>query len=74
MQPPPHDAPTLGIHPNTLRRWEARGLLRAVRLSSSTRSLQADDVANPRPRTFSGFAPMREDDDIVPVSGVRSID
>jgi len=67
-------ARTLGVHENTIRRWEERGLLRAVRLPSGVRRFRAEDIEAVRESMFSGFAPLREDDDVVPVTRVRSID
>ncbi|HSZ12813.1 MAG TPA: MerR family DNA-binding transcriptional regulator [Solirubrobacteraceae bacterium] len=59
-------ARALGVHENTVRRWEERGLLRAVRLPSGVRRFRAEDVEAVRKQMFSGFAPMRADDDIAP--------
>ncbi len=67
-------ARTLGVHENTVRRWEERGLLRAVRLPSGVRRFRPEDVEAMRAEMFSGFAPLREGDDVVPVTRVRSID
>lgn len=67
-------ARVLGVHETTLRRWEKRGLLRAVRLPSGVRRFRPEDIEELRERMFSGFAPLREDDDIVAVTPVRSID
>ena len=67
-------ARALGVHENTVRRWEERGLLQAVRLPSGVRRFRAEDVEAMREQMFSGFAPMREDNDVVPVTRVRSID
>lgn len=67
-------ARALGVHENTVRRWEERGLLRAVRLPSGVRRFRAEDVEAMRAQMFSGFAPLREDDDVVPVARARSID
>ena len=55
----------LGVHENTLRRWEQRGLITAVRLPSGVRRFRAEDIDELRDQMFSGFAPLREDDDIV---------
>jgi excisionase family DNA binding protein len=66
-------ARTLGVHENTVRRWAERGLLQAVRLPSGVRRFRPDDVEAVRKRMFSGFAPVRADDDIAPVR-TRSID
>jgi excisionase family DNA binding protein len=57
----------LGVHENTLRRWEERGLIRAVRLPSGVRRFRAEDVAELRDHMFSDFAPLRVDDDVVDV-------
>jgi excisionase family DNA binding protein len=66
-------ARTLGVHENTVRRWEERGLLHAVRLPSGVRRFRPDDVEAVRKQMFSGFAPTRTDDDIAQVRA-RSID
>jgi len=62
------------VHENTIRRWEERRLLRAVRLPSGVRRFRAEDFEAVREDMFSGFAPLREDDDAVPMMRVRSID
>jgi excisionase family DNA binding protein len=67
-------ARALGVHENTVRRWEERGLLRAVRLPSGVRRFRAEDVEAMHAQMFSGFAPLREDDDVVSVTRARSID
>ncbi len=67
-------AQALGVHENTIRRWEERGLLRAVRLPSGVRRFRAEDVEAMREQMFSGFAPLREDEDVVAVTRPRSID
>jgi excisionase family DNA binding protein len=66
-------ARTLGVHENTVRRWEERGLLHAVRLPSGVRRFRPDDVEAIRAQMFSGFAPMRPDDNIAPARA-RSVD
>jgi excisionase family DNA binding protein len=67
-------AQTLGVHENTIRRWEERGLLQAVRLPSGVRRYRPEDVEAMRAQMFSGFAPLREDDDVAHVSPTSSID
>ena len=67
-------ARTLGVHENTIRRWEQRGLLPAVRLPSGVRRFRTEDVEAVRAEMFSGFASLHEDDDVVPVTRVRSTD
>lgn len=57
----------LGVHENTLRRWEERGLVRAVRLPSGVRRFRPEDIQGLRDQMFSGFAPLRVDDDVVDV-------
>ncbi len=66
--------PPLPVHEKAVRRWEERGLLRAVRLPSGVRRFRPDHVEAKRAEMFSGFAPQREDDDVVPVTRVSSID
>jgi excisionase family DNA binding protein len=58
-------ARALGVHENTVRRWESRGLLRAVRLPSGVRRFRVEDVDAVRARMFSGLAPLETDEDIV---------
>jgi excisionase family DNA binding protein len=60
-------ARTLGVHENTVRRWEERGLLHAVRLPSGVRRFRPEDVEAVREQMFSGFAPLHANDDVVPV-------
>ena len=67
-------ARVLGVHENTLRRWEERGLLRAVRLPSGVRRFRPEDVNALHHQMFSGFARPNDDDDVVKVTRVRSID
>jgi len=64
----------LGVSENTLRRWEERGLLRAVRLPSGVRRFRPEDIAALRAQMFSGFPSLNEDDDVVPVTRARAID
>lgn len=67
-------ARVLGVHENTVRRWEQRGLLTAVRLPSGVRRFRPEDVEAARAQMYSGFAPLEQSDDVVPVKRVRSID
>lgn len=60
-------ARALGVSENTIRRWEQRGLLRAVRLPSGVRRFRPEDVEAARERMYEGVAPLRESDDVVPV-------
>lgn len=46
-------AKDLGVHENTLRRWEERGLIRAVRLPSGVRRFRPQDVSALRLQMFS---------------------
>ncbi len=57
----------LGVHENTVRRWEERGLITAVRLPSGVRRFRAEDIDALREQMFSGFPAIREEEDIVPV-------
>jgi len=50
-------ARAFGVPENTIRRWEERGLLRAVRLPSGVRRFRAEDIEAVREGMFSGFAP-----------------
>jgi len=43
----------LGVHENTVRNWERRGLLRAARLPSGFRRFQAQDVERLRAEIYA---------------------
>jgi excisionase family DNA binding protein len=54
-------ARALGVHENTVRNWEERGLLRAVRLpGSGFRRFAAADVERLRDEMFEQLAPASE--------------
>ena len=67
-------ARALGVHENTLRRWEEKGLLHAVRLPSGVRRFDAREIEAVRARMYEGLPPMdAADDDGVAVKA-RPID
>jgi hypothetical protein len=54
-------ARALGVHENTVRNWESRGLLRAVHLpGSGFRRFAVEDVERLRAEMFEQFAPATE--------------
>ena len=54
-------ATRLGVHENTVRNWEQKGLLRAVRLpGSGYRRFDADDVDRLHDEMISALAPATE--------------
>jgi excisionase family DNA binding protein len=54
-------AHALGVHENTVRNWEERGILRAVRLpGSGFRRFAAEDVERLRSEMFEQLAPAIE--------------
>jgi excisionase family DNA binding protein len=56
----------LGVHENTLRRWEQQGLVEAVRLPSGVRRFRAEDVERLRAEIYeSGSNALRSDHDAV---------
>ena len=59
----------LGVHENTLRRWEEKGLLRAVRLPSGRSPAFSDsrEIEAVRSRMYEGLPPMDEAADVVEV-------
>lgn len=68
-------ARALGVAENTVRRWEERGLLKAVRLPGSrVRRFRPADVEALRREMHSEFAPVEPDDDVASVTRVRAID
>ena len=42
----------LGVHENTLRRWEEAGLIQAIRLPSGVRRFRLDDVERLRRQIY----------------------
>lgn len=54
-------AQALGVHENTVRNWEERGILRAVRLpGSGFRRFAVDDIERLRTEMFEQLAPATE--------------
>jgi excisionase family DNA binding protein len=54
-------AQLLGVHENTIRNWEERGILRAVRLpGSGYRRFSIQDVERLRAEMFEQLAPATE--------------
>jgi excisionase family DNA binding protein len=54
-------ARTLGVHENTVRNWEERGILRAVRLpGSGYRRFSIQDVERLRAEMFEQLAPAAD--------------
>ena len=54
-------ARALGVHENTVRNWEERGILRAVRLpGSGYRRFSVQDVERIRAEMFEQLAPATE--------------
>jgi excisionase family DNA binding protein len=66
-------ARALGVHENTLRRWEEAGYIRAVRLPSGVRRFREEDVVAARSRMYEGLAPLENSEELTPVS-VEPID
>jgi len=62
----------LGVHENTLRRWEQSGYLAAVRLPSGVRRFRAEDIEAVRARMFEGLAPLENRDELTPSRSHRS--
>jgi DNA-binding transcriptional MerR regulator len=61
------------VHENTLRRWEEKGLLHAVRLPSGVRRFDSREIEAVRARMYEGLPAMEESDDVVAVEAT-SID
>ena len=59
----------LGVHENTLRRWEQKGLLHAVRLPSGVRRFDLAEVEAVRAEMYRGMPAPAADDahDVVAV-------
>ena len=67
-------ARALGVSENTIRRWEERGLIPAVRLPSGVRRFRPEDIEAAKARMYEGLPPLVEGDDIVSVSEATPID
>jgi excisionase family DNA binding protein len=51
----------LGVHENTIRNWESRGVLRGIRLPGSNfRRFPREEVERMRREMFEHFAPATE--------------
>jgi excisionase family DNA binding protein len=66
-------ARALGVHENTLRRWEEAGYIRALRLPSGVRRFREEDVVAAKSRMYEGLAPLENSEELTPVS-VEPID
>lgn len=62
----------LGVHENTIRRWEEKGLIKAVRLPTGVRRFRPEDIAAVRRQMFTGFPEAREDE-LTPIRNVGVI-
>jgi excisionase family DNA binding protein len=58
-------AQALGVHENTVRRWEEKGMLHAIRLPSGVRRFDSREIDAVRSRMYEGLPPMEEADDVV---------
>jgi len=67
-------ARALGVSENTIRRWEERGLIPAVRLPSGVRRFRRADIEAAQARMYEGLPPLAESDDIVSVSKATPVD
>lgn len=54
-------ATTLGVHENTIRNWEERGLLHGIRLpGSGFRRFPKEEIERMRREMFQSYAPATE--------------
>lgn len=67
-------ARALGVSENTIRRWEERGLIPAIRLPSGVRRFRREDIEAARARMYEGLPQLTESDDVVPTSRAKQID
>ena len=63
----------LGVHENTLRRWEEKGLIRAVKLPSGVRRFRSEDVLALRRQMFTGFPDIVEEE-LTLIRGLKPFD
>jgi excisionase family DNA binding protein len=50
-------ADLLGVHENTLRRWEKAGLVRAVKLPTGVRRFRPEEIDRLRKEMYDGVLP-----------------
>ena len=67
-------ARALGVSENTIRRWQDRGLIPAVRLPSGVRRFRRADIEAAQVRMYEGLPPLAESEDIVSVTKATPID
>lgn len=67
-------ARALGVSENTIRRWEERGLIPAVRLPSGVRRFRRADVEAVQARMYEGLPPPAESKDIASVANATPVD
>jgi excisionase family DNA binding protein len=63
----------LGVHENTIRRWEEKGLIRAVRLPSGVRRFRSEDVLALRRQMFTGFPDVVEEE-LPPIRKLKAVE
>jgi excisionase family DNA binding protein len=67
-------ARALGVSENTIRRWEERGLIPAIRLPSGVRRFRREDVEAAQARMYEGLPPLAESDDVISTHKATPID
>lgn len=67
-------ARALGVSENTIRRWQERGLIPAVRLPSGVRRFRRADIEAAQAQMYEGLPPLTESDDIVSIGKATPID
>ncbi len=69
---PREAADVLGVHENTIRNWEAKGILQAVRLPhSGYRRFDVEDIERMRREMFEKFPSLDEGSEFVPTRAPR---
>jgi hypothetical protein len=61
----------LGVHENTLRRWEQAGLVRAIKLPTGVRRYRAEDIDRLAKQMYDGLAEqvLQEEEPVLVRSG-----
>ena len=67
-------ARALGVSENTIRRWEERGLIPAVRLPSGVRRFRPEDIKAARARMYEGLPALAESDDVASLGNATPVD
>lgn len=67
-------ARALGITENTIRRWEQRGLIPAMKLPSGVRRFRRVDIGAADAQMYEGLPPLAENEELISVGETAQVD